>query len=237
MPQKLANRQLVEADVRYAVRAGAKNAAKLALEEWYKLGFSNADSAIRELQIESNLKIVKAIPGWQENKGNDTGYVMLDMWLSEAQRPVVVTLDYENKAWRGLTYRQPQEQIRLALELEPKVSMRLRCHRPWCRYMLDMHIPGSSALPANDAQCRHLLGTTLSCWSYVHLTYECEGSRGFWSARGRGSGPWPWPRVRRSTSRTPTLPPSSPRGRRQGNGRSSTASVVFDRLAPRQGTR
>ena len=67
MPRKLANRQLVEADVRYAVRVGAKYAAKLALEKWYKRGFSNADSAIRKLQIESNLKIVKAIPGWQEN--------------------------------------------------------------------------------------------------------------------------------------------------------------------------
>ena len=54
MPRKLANRQLVEADVRYTVRAGAKYAAKLALEEWYQRGFSNANSAIRQLQIESN---------------------------------------------------------------------------------------------------------------------------------------------------------------------------------------
>ena len=167
MPRKLANRQLVEADVRYAVRAGAKYAAKLALEKWYKRGVSNADSAIRELQIESNLKIVKAIPGWQENKGNDNGYVMLDMWLSGAQRPVVVTLDYKQKACGGLTYRKLHEQIRMALELEPKVSMRLRCYRPWCRYMLDMPFPESSALPANDAQCTHLLGTTLWCWPYV----------------------------------------------------------------------
>ena len=167
MPQKLTNRQLVEADVRYAVRAGAKKAAKLALEEWYKRGFSNADSAIRELQIESNLKIVKAIPGWQENKGNDNGYVMLDMWLSGEQRPVVVTLDYNQKACGGLTYRQLHDQIRVALELEPKVSMRLRRYRPWCRYMLKKHpIPESSALPANDAQCTHLLGTTLWCYTY-----------------------------------------------------------------------
>ena len=166
MPRKLANRQLVEADVRYAVRAGAKYAAKLALEKWYKRGFSNADSAIRKLQIESNLKIVQAIPGWQKNKGNDNGYVMLDMWLSGAKRPVVVMLDYKQKACGGLTYRKLHEQIRMALELEPKVSMRLRCYRPWCRYMLDMPFPESSALPANDAQCTHLLGTTLWCYTY-----------------------------------------------------------------------
>ena len=167
MPRKLANRQLVEADVRYAVRAGAKYAAKLALEEWYQRGFSNANSAIRQLQIESNLKIVKAIPGWQEKKGNDNGYVMLDMWLSGAQKPVVVTLDYKQKACGGLTYRQLHDQIRMALELEPKVSMRLRRYRPWCRYMLKKHpIPESSALPAHDAQCTHLLGTTLWCYTY-----------------------------------------------------------------------
>ena len=54
----------------------------------------------------------------------------------------------------------------------PKVSMRLRCHRPWCRYMLGMPIPEQSALPSHDGQCRHLLGTTLSCYLYIHLTTE-----------------------------------------------------------------
>ena len=135
MPRKLANRQLVEADVRYAVEAGAKYAAKLALEKWYKRGFSNADSAIRELQIESNLKTVVAIPGWRENKGDRSGYVMLDMWWSGAQRPVVLTLDYESRPCGGLTYRELHRHIRLALEQEPKVSLRLRCHRPWCSHM------------------------------------------------------------------------------------------------------
>ena len=135
--------------MRYAVEASAKYAAKLALKEWYKRCFSNADSAICELQIESNLKIV------------------LDMWLSGAQRPVVVMLDYKQKACGGLTYRQLHFQIRMALELEAKVSMRLRRYRPWCSYMLKkMPIPESSALPANDAQCTRLLGTTLWCWTY-----------------------------------------------------------------------
>ena len=66
-----------------------------------------------------------------------------------------MTLDYEQNAGGGLTYRELHELIRLALELEPKVSM------------LEMPIPESSALPANDAQCTHLLGTTLWCWTYV----------------------------------------------------------------------
>ena len=159
MPRRLANRPLLEAETR--------DVARSALREWYHSGFCKADSAIRELQIESNLKIVKAIPGWQENKGNDNGYVMLDMWLSGEQRPVVVTLDYNQKACGGLTYRQLHEQIRMALELEPKVSMRLRRYRPWCRYMRKKHpIPESSALPAHDAQCTHLLGTTLWCYTY-----------------------------------------------------------------------
>ena len=95
---------------------------------------------------------------------------MLDMLLFGAQRPVVVTLDYEQKAGGGLTSRELHKQIRLALELEPKVSMRLRRYRPWCRYMLEMPIPERHALPATDVQCTHLLGTTSSCYLYVHLT-------------------------------------------------------------------
>ena len=159
MPRRLANRSLLEVE--------ARDVARSALREWYHSGLRKADSAIRVLQIESNLNIVKSIPGWQENKGNINGYVMLDMLLSGAQRPVVVTLDYEQKACGGLAYRELHKHIRLALELEPKVSMRLRCYRPWCRYMLEMPIPESSALPANDAQCTYLLGTTLWCWTYV----------------------------------------------------------------------
>ena len=121
------------------------------------------------MQIESNLRRVAAIPGW-EDKGARNGYVMLDMLMSGALRPVIVVLDYESKPCGGLTYRQLHRQIRMALELEPKVSMRLRCYRPWCRYMLEMPISEHNALPATDAQCTHLLGTTLSCYLYVHLT-------------------------------------------------------------------
>ena len=176
--RRVANRTLERAEAwewaaraeRYRAEAAAREVARSALKGWYRRGFANADSAIPKMQIESNLKRVAAIPGWQENKGANNGYVMLDMLMSGALRPVVVVLDYESKACGGLTYRQLHRQIRLALELEPKVSMRLRCHRPWCRYMLEMPIPERSALPATDVQCTHLLGTTLSCYLYVHLT-------------------------------------------------------------------
>ena len=56
---------------------------------------------------------------------------MLDMLMSGTPRPVIVVLDYESKPCGGLTHRQLHRQIRMALELEPKVSMRLRCYRPW----------------------------------------------------------------------------------------------------------
>ena len=171
MVRRLANRTLVEAE--------AHAVARSALAGWYRRGFVAADSAIPKLQIETNLKIVSSIPGWQEAKGVRNGYVMLDMHFSGRLKPIVITLEYEERhrgsgTWMrgGLTYRQLHQQIRQALELEPKVSMRLRCHRPWCRYMLGMPIPEQSALPSHDGQCRHLLGTTLFCYLYIHLTTE-----------------------------------------------------------------
>ena len=165
MVRRLANRTLVEAE--------AHAVARSALAGWYRRGFVAANSAIPKLQIETNLKIVSSIPGWPEAKGERNGYVMLDMPLSGRLMPIVIILEYGKSRIRGgLTYRQLHQQIRQALELEPKVSMRLRCHRPWCRYMLGMPIPEESALPSHDGQCRHLLGTTLSCYKYIHLTTE-----------------------------------------------------------------
>ena len=171
MVRRLANRTLQEAD--------AHAAARSALAGWYRCGFDAANSAIPKLQIETNLKMVSSIPGWREAKGERNGYVMLDMPLSGRLMPIVITLEYGERGrvsgtWirGGLTYRQLHQQIRQALELEPKVSMRLRCHRPWCRYMRGMPIPEESALPSHDGQCRHLLGTTLSCYKYIHLTTE-----------------------------------------------------------------
>ena len=142
----MANRTLKRAEAeRYRAEA-AREVARTALQRWYRRGFANADSAIPMMQIESSLKRVAAIPGWREDMGAQNGYVMLDMLMSGAPRPVIVVLDYESKPCGGLTYRQLHRQIRMALELEPKISMRLRCYRPWCRYMLEMPIPEHSAL-------------------------------------------------------------------------------------------
>ena len=168
MGRRLANRPLVEAE--------AHAAAKIALGRWYHRGFLAADAAIPRLQVESNLKMVAKIPGWQTTKGVRNGYVMLEMPLSGNLRPIVITLEHHERYERSyqsrssLTYRQLHHQIRSALALAPKVSMRLRSQRPWCRYMSDMPIPEHSALPAHDGQCKHLLGTTLACYLYVHLT-------------------------------------------------------------------
>ena len=37
--------------------------------------------------------------------------------------------------------------------------------------MLEMHFPHHSALPAKEAQCTHLIGTTLLYYTYVHMQY------------------------------------------------------------------
>ena len=165
MGRRLANKPLVEAE--------AHAAAKAALGRWYHRGFLAADAAIPRQQVESNLKIVAKIPGWQTTKGVRNGYVMLEMPLSGTLKPIVITLEHQERMYQhrpSLTYRELHQQVRSALSLEPKVSMRLRSQRPWCRYMTDMPIPEQRALPAHDGKCMHLLGTTLACYLYVHLT-------------------------------------------------------------------
>ena len=117
--RRVANRTLERAEAeRYRAEA-AREVARTALQRWYRRGFANADSAIPMMQIESNLRRVAAIPGWREDKGARNGYVMLDMLMSGALRPVIVVLDYESKPCGGLTYRQLHRQIRMALELTP----------------------------------------------------------------------------------------------------------------------
>ena len=160
--------ELAAAQERCRAETAANQAAITALQQWYRRGRVNADAAIPMMQIENNLKRVKAIPGWRDEKGNENGYVMLDMLVSGELRPVIVVLDFTSKPSGELTYRQLHRQIRGALELEPKVSLRLRCLRPWLRYMVTP-FPVHSILPATDVRCTHLLGTTFLCYWYVHL--------------------------------------------------------------------
>ena len=97
---------------RHRAETAANEASITALQQWYRRGRVNADAAIPMMQIEINLKRVNAIPGWREEKGNNNGYVMLDMLVSGELRPVIVVLDFTSNPSGELTYRQLHRQIR-----------------------------------------------------------------------------------------------------------------------------
>ena len=161
-------------------KSSARAASQAALRQWYSQGYANANVLIPNLQRESNLKQVAEIPGWQKQKGASNGYVMIMNFLHGELRPIRISLTYHGSTGHhtgGLTYRQLHQQIRQTLELEKKVSLRLCPFRPWYGYIQNScPVPERLALPATDAQCRHLLGTTLLYFPYVHLAYK--GSRG-----------------------------------------------------------
>ena len=155
MPLKLKNRSLRREDF-------ARAAAKAALWDWYETGYKRAMKKLPTMQIDSNLKKVASIPGWQEKKGIKHGYVMLASWFTGTLRPIILTLDYETKASGGLTHRQLYLQVREALGLELKASLRLCPSKPWYQHMRRSYpVPEHRALPASDSQCTHLRGTTL----------------------------------------------------------------------------
>ena len=70
----------------------ARKAAKDALQEWYTHGYNRANAIIPQMQIDSNLKVVAAIPGWQEQKGPRNGYVMLTTLIHGLLRPTILVL-------------------------------------------------------------------------------------------------------------------------------------------------
>ena len=146
----------------------AMKAAQAALRVWYTHGHNRANAIIPQMQIDYNLKVVAAIPGWQGQKGRRNGYVMLTTLHHGALRPTILVLDVGGWKPSGrLSYRQLHQQIREALQLESKHFLRLCCFRPWYRYMTrSFPIPEDRALPVTDAQCMHLLGTTLLYWAY-----------------------------------------------------------------------
>ena len=149
----------------------AMKVAQAALRDWYTHGHNRANAIIPQMQIDSNLKEVAALPGWQAQQGARNGYVMLTTLVNGRLRPTILVLDIEHSPSGRLSYRQLHQQIREALCLESKHSLRLCSFRPWYRYMkASFPIPEHRALPATDDQCTHLLGTTLLYWSYAHLT-------------------------------------------------------------------
>ena len=167
-----------------ATAATAREAARNALREWYAHGYNRADIAIPRMQVDTNLKVVATMPRWQELKGPKNGYVMLMSLVQGTLQPTIIELDFDTKPCGGLTYRQLHRQIRVALRLEGKHSLRICPFRPWYRYMrLSFPIPEHRALPATDAQCTHLLGTTLLYYPYVHLSDDGPSSP-TWSGAG-----------------------------------------------------
>ena len=143
----------------------ARKVAKAALQGWYNQAWRKADIIIPKLQQDYNLETVSSIPGWQQQKGSMNGYAMITT-LFGTPRPIVLKLECGT-----LTYRQLHHQIRECLKLEKKVSLRLCPYRPWYRHNTkSFPLPEVSALPATDAKCTHLLGTTLVYYCYVHRT-------------------------------------------------------------------
>ena len=172
---RIRNRPLTTEEVSRSVAAderhNAETVAQDALKKWYRIGYQRAEESIPKMQRLSNLGIVASIPGWCKQKGTRNGYVMLTSLLSGELRPVILALDYEIHPSGGLTRRQLHQQVRVALELEPKVSLRMRPSRPWYQHMQGRFpIPEHLAINALDHLCTHLLGTTLLYYTYVHLT-------------------------------------------------------------------
>ena len=62
------------------------------------------------------------------------------------------------------------QQIRKALELEKKHSLRICRWLPWTRHTVgDIPLPEDEVLPCNDTVCNGILGTTLLYYVYAHL--------------------------------------------------------------------
>ena len=168
--KRLRNRPLDETTVRALKEKAARETAVELLSGWVRRAFAKADERLYPLQVEDNLQQVSSIPGWMDKKGTANGYVMLTSMMDASLKPTILTLDSG-----GLTYRQLHEQLRTALNLERRVSLRVIRYRPWHRWITrSCPVPEMEALPCNDIRCRRVLGTTLLYWTYVHLRVSDE---------------------------------------------------------------
>ena len=97
MAPKLKNKPWRREDAQEAARVAdkvaAKEAAKVALEKWYSIGFDITNAKLPRIQVDSNLKEVAGIPGWQANKGSENGYIMLTTLVDGDITPVTVVLN------------------------------------------------------------------------------------------------------------------------------------------------
>ena len=168
---KLAAMRRLPAEVEESLteRAVAMAAAKEALTTWYRTGFYKADARLPQIQIEDNLKDLRYVHDWKDEKQSKDAYIMLRGHFSGSLTPVVLHLDVPDIWTSGgtLTFRQLYQQMRCHLQLSAKFSLRLCADRPWYNYIVsDIPVPENRALPANDSQCNHLLGTTLRYHHY-----------------------------------------------------------------------
>ena len=149
----------------------ANAAARIALRTWYAHSLDQADKIVRDIQIDENLELSKAFPEWKATKHIRDGYIMLMSVVNGTKTPVTMCLNYGDihRNYGGLTFRDMHQQLRCHLSLTNKVSLRVCSYRPWYHYE-SKGILSYKALPSHDGQCRHLLGTTLLFYTYVHLT-------------------------------------------------------------------
>ena len=129
MPIILRNRKLTPEECVAVRQECARASARLALTDWYAIGFRNAENRLRKVQIDENLELLKDHPNWRATKDPMDGYVMLKSLVSEP-KPVCLRLDFQQARTGGLTYRELHKQLRSHLGLEPKESLRLCPYRP-----------------------------------------------------------------------------------------------------------
>ena len=174
---RLTNRKLTSAECRKLAEEAANVSARIALRNWYASSLYRANQLLPGIQINDNCRLLKKFPDWNATKNHRDGYIMLMSVLNGTRTPVTLCLNYGEAATGGLTYRELHRQLRCHLSLTPKSSLRVCPYRPWYHYETKgIPVPESRALPCEDNQCRHLLGTTLIFYTYVHLTDDRQPS-------------------------------------------------------------
>ena len=175
--KKLRNRKLSVEELKEINHRQVAEIAKKAVAAWWRSAVRDASETLRAFQRNENLKLLAKMPDWVKFKGRKNGYVMRCSIFNYEPVPVRIELNYEDRASGGLTYRELHEQMRRELKLPAHASMRICQFEPWMQFKNSRN-PASEerALPEQgrrmDAQCTHLLGTTLLIWNYTHLTEE-----------------------------------------------------------------
>ena len=158
----------------------ARLAAKDALCFWYQAGYEQACLRLLQAQIDENLELAKKHLHFKDAKRFKDGYIMLKSMFGDH---TLWQFDYGMMVVLHIS-RQLHTQRREHLSLLPMHSLRICTHRPWHPWMTQRCcVPEHRALPNNDHQCRHILGTTLV---FVSKRRMCQGD---WQAMQMGRRP------------------------------------------------